>query len=142
MDVLAMHYNDFYNRGEEPMVSMPNTPCIIEGDEQGLKRIFSNIIFNTVTHGEGNYHFEIKEEAGYTFLFSNRSEPITSEELNCIFERFYTKDKSRNKKTTGLGLAITKEIVKQFGGKIEADYHNERFAIVITFPKSKTIKMR
>lgn len=90
MDVLAMHYNDFYNRGQEPTIIMPDTPCIIEGDEQGLKRIFSNIIFNAVTHGEDDYHFEIKEDVGYTFIFSNRSESITSEELNCIFERFYT----------------------------------------------------
>ncbi len=140
MDVLAMHYNDFFNRRQEPTIIMPDEPCIIEGDEQGLKRIFSNIIFNAVTHGEGSYHFEIKEDTGYTFIFSNISEPITSEELNCIFERFYTKDKSRNKKTTGLGLAITKEIVKQLGGKIEADYHHNRFSIVIAFPKSKTTK--
>lgn len=142
MDVLAMHYNDFFNRGQEPTVIMPDTPCIIEGDEQGLKRIFSNIIFNAVTHGDGGYHFEIKGEEGYTFIFSNISEPITSEELNCIFERFYTKDKSRNKKTTGLGLSITKEIVKQLGGKIEADYNNNRFWVVISFPKSKNTKTR
>ncbi|MDS0525161.1 sensor histidine kinase [Clostridium sp. SHJSY1] len=100
-----------------------------------MKRIFSNIIFNAIIHGKGEYCFGIKESNGYIFTFSNVSEPMTRDDLDNIFERFYTKDQSRNKKTTGLGLAIAKEITKQLNGKIKAFYNNGRFLITVSFPK-------
>lgn len=136
LDVLTMYYDDFFKMKQEPTIIFPDTPCIINGDEQGLKRIFSNIIFNSITHGSGDFNFEIKEINGYSFTFSNISEPMTKDDLNCVFDRSYTKDKSRNKKTTGLGLSIAKEIVNQLDGKINAYYHNDRFSIVVSFPKS------
>ncbi|MGL5756620.1 MAG: sensor histidine kinase [Paraclostridium sp.] len=136
IDILAMYYDDFFRKGQEPTVLFPNKSCIIKGDEQGLKRIFSNILFNAITHGDGDYRFEIRESDNYTFVFSNLSEPMSKDDLNYIFNRFYTKDKSRNKKTTGLGLSIAKEIVKQLDGKIDAYYGNGRFSISVSFPKS------
>lgn len=137
IDVLAMYYNDFFEKGLEPTVIIPSKPCIINGDEQGLKRIFSNILFNAITHGSGDYHFEIEESDEYIFKFSNRSEYMEEEDLNYIFDRFYTKDKSRNKKTTGLGLSIAKEIVKQLDGKINAYYNDGIFLITVSFPRDE-----
>lgn len=135
LDVLTMYYDDFFKMKQEPTIIFPDTPCIINGDEQGLKRIFSNIIFNSITHGNGDFHFKIQEINGYSFTFSNISEPMKKDDLNCVFDRSYTKDKSRNKETTGLGLSIAKEIVNQLDGKINAYYHNDRFSIVVSFPK-------
>lgn len=135
IDTLAMYYDDFNKKGQEPTVYLLEKPCIILGDEQGIKRIFSNILFNAAIHGNGGYCFDIQESDSYVFTFSNISEPMTSDDLDNIFERFYTKDQSRNKKTTGLGLAIAKEITMQLGGKIEAFYNNGKFSISISFPK-------
>jgi signal transduction histidine kinase len=138
MDTLVMYYDDFYKKGEEPTVHFPEKPCVIQGDEQGVKRIFSNILFNAIVHGKGEYCFEIqesKESSSYMFTFSNLSEPMTRDDLDCIFERFYTKDKSRNKKTTGLGLTIAREITRQLNGTIEAFYNNGKFSICLIFLK-------
>lgn len=135
-DVLAMYYDDFYKIGQEPTVRLPEKPCMVQGDEQGIKRIFSNILFNAIIHGKGEYCFEIQEVgSSYVFTFSNLSEPMTKDDLDYIFERSYTKDKSRNKKTTGLGLTIAKEITKRLNGTIEAFYNNGKFSISILFPK-------
>ena len=48
-------------------------------------------------------------------------DPITEEEREKIFERFYRIDKSRNRneKRYGLGLAIAKSTVEKYNGKIE-----------------------
>ena len=136
MDTLVMYYDDFYKKGEEPTVHFPEKPCVIRGDEQGVKRIFSNILFNAIVYGKGEYCFEIQESKGnYIFTFSNLSEPMTRDDLDCIFERFYTKDKSRNKKTTGLGLTIARKITRQLNGTIEAFYSNGKFSISALFPK-------
>lgn len=60
---------------------------------------------------------------------------MKEEDLNYIFDRFYTKDKSRNNKTTGLRLSIAKEIVKQLHGKINAYYNDGIFLITVSFLK-------
>lgn len=136
MDILVMYYDDFYKKGQEPSVHLPEKPCMVKGDEQGIKRVFSNILFNAIIHGKGEYCFEIQEVgSSYVFTFSNLSEPMTKDDLDYIFERSYTKDKSRNKKTTGLGLTIAKEITKRLNGTIYAFYNNGKFSISILFPK-------
>lgn len=45
---------------------------------------------------------------------------ISQNDQKRIFERFYTVDKSHNKKdSSGLGLSIVKHVVKLMGGSIE-----------------------
>lgn len=136
IDTLAMYYDDFNKKGEDPEVTFQEKPCIILGDEKGLKRIFSNIIFNALIHGKGGYSFEMSQGEDYVFTFSNISDPVSKDDLNKIFYRFYTKDKSRNKKTTGLGLAIAEEITIKLNGKIQAFYNNGVFSISVSFPKA------
>lgn len=137
IDTLTMYYDDFNKKGEEPIVKLLEKPCIILGDEQGLKRIFSNILFNSIIHGKGEYSFQIIEEESYIFTFSNISDPMTREDLDIIFNRFYTKDQARNKNNTGLGLTIAKEITMQFNGRIEAFYNDGKFSISVSLPKAE-----
>ena len=51
-----------------------------------------------------------------------------------LFDRFYTTDQSRTKKTTGLGLAIAQRLVTRMGGQIVASLQNGIFAIQVVFP--------
>lgn len=135
IETLALFYDDFHKKGQEPIVKLIDEDCTIIGDEQGLKRIFSNIIFNSLIHGQGEYFFEVSrtKEENVIFVFSNRSESMSIDDLDLIFDRFYTKDQSR--KTTGLGLAIAKEITKSLKGTIKASYNSGVFSISISFPK-------
>lgn len=136
-ETLAMYYDDFNRKGQEPAVYFPEHSCMIQGDERGLRRVFSNILVNAIVHGYGDYRFEIQESHEYAFTFTNKSEPMNQDDLDNIFERFYTKDQSRNKKTTGLGLAISKEITKRLNGKINAYYHKELFSVTVFFQKAE-----
>lgn len=132
-ETIAIFYDDFYKKRQEPTIKLINDNCVIMGDEQGLKRIFSNIIFNSLIHGQGEYYFEISKTESIKFTFSNKCEFMSSDDLSLIFDRFYTKDQAR--KTTGLGLTIAKEITKSLNGKIDASYNNGIFSISISFPK-------
>ena len=60
--------------------------------------------------------------------------PVFNKSILCIFDRFYTTDQSRTKKTTGLGLAIVKRFAVQMGGDAKAYLENERFMIEVSFP--------
>lgn len=51
-----------------------------------------------------------------------------------IFERFYTTDTSRTRKTTGLGLAIVKQFVTRMEGEVQAALTDGIFTVEIVFP--------
>ena len=54
------------------------------------------------------------------FAVSDKGAGISEEDLPTLFDRFYTASPPRNssKKSSGLGLAIAKEIVEYHGGSI------------------------
>ena len=105
------------------------------GDENAVTRVFTNVINNALIHGRDNYIFGSKMVGdNYEFYFKNRTDDMSVQDVNQIFERFYTTDKSRTKKTTGLGLSIAKKIVMELGGTIEAELEEKMFSIIIRFP--------
>ena len=65
---------------------------------------------------------------------SNKTESISVEDLECIFDRFYTTDRSRSRKATGLGLSIVKELTEQMHGEAVAVLENDVFSIEVQFP--------
>lgn len=114
----------------EPNPSLP----LYKGDIGLFERAVTNIIGNAIEHTPDNG--TIKVELSFinnTFYISviDSGTGIPIENLPHIFERFYRADKSRNRKTksTGLGLAIAKEVVELHGGFIEASNSNEGGAI-------------
>ncbi len=102
----------------------PNLP-LYNGDIGLFERAVTNIIGNAIEHtpekGTIKVDLFLKNNTYYiSVLDSGKGIPV--ENLPHIFERFYRADKSRNRKTksTGLGLAIAKEVVELHGGSIEA----------------------
>ena len=53
------------------------------------------------------------------------------ENVDKLFKRFYTVDKSRSDRNTGLGLYITKVLVEKLGYSINATLKNEELIIQI-----------
>ena len=51
--------------------------------------------------------------------------------MDKLFERFYTVDKSRSDRNTGLGLYIAKVLVEKLGYNITATIGNENLVIKI-----------
>ena len=48
----------------------------------------------------------------------NEAKNLTQSDIERLFDRFYTADKSRSDKNTGLGLAIVKNAILLHGGTI------------------------
>ena len=93
------------------------------------------MVYNALVHGEGNYQITAAiEEAQTVITIKNASSSIQQEDIPHLFDRFYTTDQSRTKKTTGLGLAIAQRLVTRMGGQIVASLQNGIFAIQVVFP--------
>ena len=89
---------------------------IVEGDSNLIKKAFTNIIKNAITHTPRGEHIIIKGEL-HKITVENTGVIIEKNQLSKVFDAFYRVDKSRNRKTggTGLGLYIVKTIFDKHG---------------------------
>ena len=99
----------------------------VKCDEYAIRRVMRIILSNAVKYsGTGNkklIQIKCHESHGLVTVFvKDNGIGIPSEHLPRIFDRFYRVDDSRSKKTgsSGLGLAIAKEIIDAHGGSIQA----------------------
>ncbi len=135
-DVAAMFYEDFMQKGCEPVIEIAREPCYICADRQGVRRIMENLLKNALAYGTGDYRFSIlPRDNKVEIIVSNRTDAIEKEDVERIFERFYTTDRSRTRKTTGLGLAIVKQFAQKMGGEAYAELTDGTFRIKIVFPR-------
>ncbi|WP_195269804.1 HAMP domain-containing sensor histidine kinase [Eubacterium sp. 1001713B170207_170306_E7] len=90
-------------------------------------RVLWNLFENSLKYaGEENTKIKISltEEAGVAVLrFEDNGPGVEKDALEKIFDSFYRTDPARSsqKKGSGLGLSITREIIKGFGGSIYAE---------------------
>ena len=54
-DALALYYTDFERKNEIPTIEIPNEPIFVWVDREALFRIFSNVLYNALVHGDGAY---------------------------------------------------------------------------------------
>ena len=88
-----------------------------------LKRAFQNIIDNSIRYSN-KLHIEIFiNDEGCYILFEDNGPGIPNKNYEDVFKPFFTLDPSRNKLKgeSGLGLAITRDIVRSHGGEIRLD---------------------
>ena len=106
-------------------------------DVMKIKRVFSNIISNSVRYLKGNGFIKIsikKVNGSYVFKITDNGPGVDESIINKIFEPLYTTDYSR--KISGLGLSICKEFIILHSGTIKA-YNNYGLTIEFTIPIKK-----
>lgn len=134
-ETLSLFYEEFTGRGQEPEIRMPTGTVYIRADRQAFVRILENLVKNALVHGNGGYCFALEQEGEKVRIsVENHTDSICQEELGQIFDRFYTTDTSRSRRTTGLGLAIVKGLTQQMGGEVSATLSQGVFRIEVCFP--------
>ena len=125
------------NNGINLMIDTKLSKEILKVDVLKLKRIFSNMISNSVRFlkNEGEIRIEItKDKDNYRFVVSDNGPGVDEKIIDKIFEPLFTTDDSR--KNSGLGLSICKEFVLMHGGEIKA-YNNQGLSIEFTIPTNR-----
>lgn len=129
---IAVFYNDFRNNNIEPIIEIDENIKDIISDDGAINRIFSNLITNMIKHGESFVKITLKQENDMIITeFTNKATGLTAENVDKLFDRFYTVDNSRSDRNTGLGLYITKILVEKLGYNIIAQLDNEILKIKI-----------
>lgn len=105
------------NKGVEIKINFDETSPIIYGDEQQLSKAFTNILINAVRYATSQISIKCsKNKKHIEIIFCDDGEGISEKNLPHVFERFY-KGENGN---TGIGLALTKEIIDIHKGKVTA----------------------
>lgn len=87
------------------------------GDRNGVVRVLSNLLTNAYRHGTGTLEARLYREGDHVVsAFSNDAPGMTDEDVERVFERFYTVDRMRTGQNTGLGMAIVKALAERMGG--------------------------
>ncbi len=97
----------------------------VHGDRLMLQRALSNLISNALRHTPAGGAITIAIEAHAAqvrIAVSNVGDPIPPDQLERIFDRFHraSTQRARHGEGAGLGLAITRSIVRAHGGEISA----------------------
>lgn len=137
-DLVEMLKSDYLDELEEKNIDFEiKTNCLksyIYVDVFKMRRVFSNIITNSVNHLEkAKKHISIKitkKKKNILFSISDNGTGVKKEHLDKIFEPLFTTDPSR--KISGLGLSICKQIIESHDGKISAT-NNIEGGLKITF---------
>lgn len=140
LDTLFSFYEMFKEKNIEPEMDICEERIQVICNDVAVKRVLTNIIRNALLHGEGDITLKYgRSEEGETVFFRCENRVSDSAEINIdrLFQRFYKADKARSTSSTGLGLAIAKELVERMNGKIEADIQDNRFIICVWFQTMK-----
>ena len=120
--VISTQENQAMEKNIEIVFEMPKKEIFIEGDEQRLEQVWTNIISNAIKYTNEGELITItmkKNSKDIEISIEDTGIGMSKEVVSHIFERFYREDKARNVEGNGLGLAIVKSIVDLHHGKID-----------------------
>ena len=121
----------FQSVAESRNITINYSPCqqnpVIDYDPDKLMQIISNLISNALKYIQPSGNVEVSTSLNNNMEFvicvSDNGPGIRMEHLPFIFDRFYriSEDKASPTVGSGLGLALTKELVKLSDGYITAE---------------------
>ena len=141
MDVRELLYDSI--RAVEPTAAaggititpdFPETPIMVSCDDTRLRRAVTNILSNGVRYARSELRLTCRADKRHvTIRIQDDGDGIAEEDIPHIFDRFYM---GRSGKS-GIGLALTKEIIHLHKGTIRA-YNGDGGAVFeITIPVSR-----
>jgi len=128
---ISLHFTSYWNK------------LWILSDRDKLDAIIINLISNALKFTDkGKVEILLQQddelpEESFTFTIKDTGQGIPTEKLPYVFDRFYQADPSdtRSAEGTGIGLAVTKELVELMGGQIRVTSETGLFTkVLVTMP--------
>ena len=141
MDVRELLYDSI--RAVEPAAAgggiaivpdFPETPVMVSCDDTRLRRAVTNILSNGVRYAHSQLHLTCRADKRHvTIRIQDDGDGIAEADLPHIFDRFYMGKSGKS----GIGLALTREIIHLHKGTIRA-YNGDSGAVFeISIPVSR-----
>ena len=112
-------------KGVDFIIDLPSDPISIHGLEARLAQVFVNLVTNAVSFCEDGDAVRVwarRRENRVLIVVEDTGPGIPEQALTKVFKRFYSeRPQAEFGKHSGLGLAISKQIVEAHGGVIWAE---------------------
>jgi two-component system sensor histidine kinase ChvG len=112
-------------KGVDFIIDLPSEPVVIHGLEARLAQVFVNLVTNAISFCEDGDAVRVwarRRENRVLVVVEDTGPGIPESALTKVFKRFYSeRPQSEFGKHSGLGLAISKQIVEAHGGVIWAE---------------------
>lgn len=116
---------DAKSKNIDYITDLPNDPVVIQGLEARLAQVFVNLITNAISFCEDGDAIRVwarKRENRVLVVVEDTGPGIPDDSLSRVFKRFYSQRPEEHfGNNSGLGLAISKQIVEAHGGVIWAE---------------------
>ncbi|WP_164661792.1 sensor histidine kinase [Tropicibacter sp. Alg240-R139] len=116
---------DARGKGIDYITDLPSDPIVIHGLEARLAQVFVNLITNAISFCEEGDAIRVwtrKRSNRVLIVVEDTGPGIPDQALSKIFKRFYSQRPEEHfGNNSGLGLAISKQIVEAHGGVIWAE---------------------
>ena len=131
-ECILSFYKVLTDKGITPELSICEEEVNVLCDRRSADRILENVINNAVKYAEKDLSVNLTPDG--VIVLKNSAPELTPVAVGKLFDRYYTV--SDQKKSTGLGLAIARELMEQNGGVIEADYDGGELIITLKFKRA------
>ncbi len=95
----------------------------LEFDKIEIKRVLKNLLNNSISHTKQDGKINITISADNDFveiMVEDNGRGISKNDIDKIFDKYFSTSKKMRKVGTGLGLYLSKQIIEKHGGKIWA----------------------
>lgn len=121
-------------------IQIPETKVKVMIEDRTYKTILMNLLSNAIHYGTKNTDILVQIEESEKHVkvsIKNHIEYPEQLDIDRIWHKFYTMDKSRNRKTsgTGLGLPIVKSLLEQYESEFFARVEEDCFIFEFTLKK-------
>ncbi len=124
-NIVAFHEQEATEMGIEFIADLPDRPILVRGLESRLAQVFVNLLTNAISFCEEGDALRIwarRRENRVLVVVEDTGVGIPEDALTKIFQRFYSdRPEGDFGKHSGLGLAISRQIVEAHGGVIWAE---------------------
>ena len=138
VDVIAAAQAQTHERLMIELVTPRSPPAAADRDK--LRQVLTNLVANAVKYSPAGGRIEIELEANdrhLAIVVRDEGLGIATSDQSLIFEKFYRADANMNLGVsgTGLGLYISRELVRRMGGTISVESQfGEGSIFVVTLP--------
>ena len=117
-EVLSLLENQLKKAGT--VVDRLIVPCVIQADGEQLAQVFTNLFLNAIQAEATEIKIRMQgarydKVVGVNLEIEDNGKGIAPDKLDKIFDPFFT----TREEGTGMGLAVTYQIIKGHGGRIE-----------------------
>ncbi len=111
--------------------------CLISGDIDRSVEVIQNVMENAIKYGDGKLiEIDFSEEDGCVLVtVRNSGCTLADNDLTHIFDSFWRGENAENKKGSGLGLYICRQLMQKMNGEIFAEINHGFMCVTAVFTK-------